>query len=438
MTALFEYDLGNGVQALDADMPVLRAYVDRYAGRQPLRGATALLIQHQLGNQGPQIDAMMALGLEPEKTLWVDIPYTSHASFRSEVARRHGIPDGNFDVHSYRVLDPYASYQFSRTQRVLGRLLENPPERLLVLDDGAYFLEAAMGFRRQLRNVTIVEQTSRGMMKIEDSPALTRYAARFPVVNVARSRPKLRLESPWIGTAVLLALRHRLKQVEAKWREFAITPDAPCLVLGYGAVGEQVARHLRHVAQVYVFDVDARRRRRAVRNGHRLWDRRGQALIPDEQLIRFKLVVGCTGRASFSVGDHVFLDRHAVLASASSGSVELSRGDFIDLAAASEIDDIHIDQDGLADGGLHHDLRMQLVDRDVVFLNAGFPINFDGRVNCVPSRYMQATATLMVHGAVQALGAQPGIQDVDHGFSQWLTGAFKAQLTPAERELLGA
>jgi S-adenosylhomocysteine hydrolase len=422
---------------MDADMPVLRAYVDRYGGGRPLQGVTALLIQHQLGNQGPQIDAMMALGLEPEKTLWVDIPYTSHASFRAEVVRRHGIPEGNFDVHTYGVLAPYAQYQFSRTQKVLGRLLDDPPERLVVLDDGAYFLEAAMGFRRQLPNVAIVEQTSRGMMKIEDSPALMRYAARFPVVNVARSRPKLRLESPWIGTAVLLALQHRLKQVESRWPEFAITPGSPCLVLGYGAVGRQVAHHLRNFAKVHVFDVDARRRRKAVEDGHTLWDRRGQALIPDDQLIRFKLVVGCTGRASFKVGDHVFLDRHAVLASASSGSVELSRGDFIDLAAASEIDDIHIHHDGLADGGLHHDLRMQLVDRNVVFLNAGFPINFDGRINCVPSKFMQATATLMVHGAVQALAAkQPGIQDVDRGFSNWLTRKFHAQLTAGERLLL--
>jgi len=48
------------------------------------------------------------------------------------------------------------------------------------------------------------------------------------------------------------------------------------------------------------------------------------------------------------------------------------------------------------------DLRFNFVDREATFVNAGFPVNFDGRVNCVPAHYIQPTPTMMCAAAVQA------------------------------------
>jgi len=436
---LFGYALGNRVATLERDMPLLEQFVREREREQPFAGVTAVLIQHQLGNQGPQIEAMVRLGLDPRRTIWLDIPYTSNERFRDVVGERHKIPSRNFRVSRYRVLDAYAEYQFRRTQEIVVQLLRNPPDKLLVLDDGAYFLEAASGFRAQLPNVAIVEQTTRGILKMEDSVALDRYARRYPVVNVAESTPKRELESPWIGSAVVLALTHQLEALKKRSPRFAVTPESPCLVLGYGAVGKQVARHLKSTAHVHVFDFKKERMDEAAADGFPTWERRGQAKLPEEQLIKFKLIVGCSGRASFGVGDRAFLDPHAVLASASSGSVELSRGDFIDLAASSSIDDIEVHHSGVDPRRIHQNLRMGLVDREVVFLNAGFPVNFDGRLNCVPSRYMQPTATLMVAGAMQALTATGrGLIDVDKPFCEGLTTSFLGTLNAAEREALGA
>ena len=432
---LFEYELGDTVYTLE-DMPLLKAFVAGREQAKPLRGVTALLIQHQLGNQGPQVDALVRLGLDPKKIHWLDIPYTSSARFRETVQARHGIPKRNFWVSDYRVLEPYPHFQFRRTQKAFRRFLRNPPERLLVLDDGAYFLEAAMGFRDQLPQVAIVEQTTRGITKINESAALARYARNFPIINVARSRPKLDLESPWIGTAVLLALTHHLRNLSRRSPKFAVNPDSPCLVLGYGAVGKQIAAHLQSIASVYVYDSDPKRLELATNAGFRAWNPLQQIEAP--QPIRFKLVVGCTGRASFHVGDHEFLDQHAILASASSGSVELSRSDFIDWAASSHIDDVKVRTGGLVPNRLHQMLRMQLVDRSVVFLNAGFPINFDGRINCIPPLYMQPTAMLMVQGALQALTTtRRGLVEVDQRFSGDLTASFHATLNARENAALG-
>lgn len=432
--SLFRYRLGNAIPTLEG-MPLLRAYVQQHERRQPLRGVTALLIQHQLGNQGPQVDALVRLGLDPENIYWLDIPYTSSELFRRTIQERHRIPEENFWVSDYRVLERYPEYQLRRTQEAVDYFLHKSPRRLLVLDDGAYFLEAAMSFRRQLPHVAIVEQTTRGINKIEENAALARYARQFPVINVARSDPKLRLESPWIGSAISLSLAKHLARITRRSPRFRLTNDCACLVLGYGAVGRQVAANLRRTARVFVLDTKRARRNLARRDGLRLWDPRAQ--IEARNPIQFKLVVGCTGRASFRVGDQVFLDRHAVLASASSGSVELSRSDFIDLAAASARDDIHVIGKGLHLAGLHRHLRMRLVDRSVVFLNAGFPINFDGRLNCIPSKYMQPTAILMVHGALEAVRThRKGLIPIQHSFSRSLTRAFRSSLNAVERGAL--
>jgi hypothetical protein len=319
---------------------------------------------------------------------------------------------------------------------VFLKLLRLPPDKLVVLDDGAYFLEAAMTFRKQLPNLAVVEQTTRGVTKMKESPAMARYARRYPVVNVARCTPKLELEAPWIGLSVLLSLTRHLALLARRSQHFAVLADSPCLVLGYGAIGRQVALHLRPVANVLVFDNEKTRSDLAHSEGFELWNPLEQ--IDSSHPIQFKLVVGCTGRASFRVGDQVFLDRHAVLASASSGAVELSRNDFIDWAVASRYDDISIRSRGLIPSRIHQPLRMQMVDRKVVFLNAGFPINFDGRLNSIPSRYMQATAMLMVHGALQALNtSQSGLIDVDSGFCDNLTANYYGMLDARERRAMG-
>jgi hypothetical protein len=137
----------------------------------------------------------------------------------------------------------------------------------------------------------------------------------------------------------------------------------------------------------------------------------------------------CSGRSSFTIGDYVYLKKGAVLASASSGSVELSRQDFIDLADGSSFDDIEIYRDGLNESDVHSDLKFRLVDCEAKFLNGGFPINFDGQVNCVPGRYIQPTVTMMVAGAVQALETTgTGIIPLETEFCDWVENAFRTEL----------
>jgi hypothetical protein len=172
-------------------------------------------------------------------------------------------------------------------------------------------------------------------------------------------------------------------------------------------------------------DPNADAQQTATDQGFTLWDRR----FPERR--RFGLVVGCSGRTSFDVGDRAFLEDGAILASASSGSAELSRESFIELADKHPSDDIYIlDRNTLATRSIHSDITIHLVDRDVRFLNGGFPVNFDGEINCVPPRFIQATHALQIGAAVEAIADDSrGLIELSEDLCQWVERRY--------RELLG-
>ena len=77
----------------------------------------------------------------------------------------------------------------------------------------------------------------------------------------------------------------------------------------------------------------------------------------------------------------------------------------------------------------HDDLHFHFVDREATFVNGGFPVNFDGGVNCVPAHYIQPTPTMMAAAAVQAVqSTQKGLLDLDPGFCCWLDAEFRTEL----------
>ena len=229
------------------------------------------------------------------------------------------------------------------------------------------------------------------------------------------------LEPPFIGAAVCDSLTRALGNALGHGR------NDRCLVLGYGAIGAQVAAFLHRALgfsadRIHVTDTNPERVRAAAAAGFQPWSR-------SERNVRFGVVIGCSGRASFRIGDHVLLEDGAVLASATSGTVELSREQFIELADASPHDDIWIERDALDDANIHADIRFHFIDRSATFVNGGFPVNFDGRVNCVPAHYIQPTPAMMCAAAVQAVQATgKGLIDLDPAFCQWLTGAFVREL----------
>jgi len=404
-------------QRIPNGMPLVDKVVQRYLDEKPLAGQTALLIQHQLGDHVLQARALIELGLKPRDIHWLDIPYTSHEKVRIEL-RQLKIPKKNLTVGTYRLLDLYAPHQRIKVQKAIKRLLDNPPEKLLVLDDGAHFLEAATGFAdfgKRLGHCAIVEQTTRGLIRMNANASLYKIAQTVPIVNVAGSKPKNTLEPVFIAHSVCIALRRRLRRLKN------VTSSSRCLILGYGSIGKAVARFISselniRKSRIHVHDPGLSRAKIAP---YPPWDKSNRAP-------QFDLVVGCSGRASFYVGDHVYLNDHAVLASASSGSVELSRRDFIEVADECEFDDIEIERNKINLNDVHSDIPIRMLDKRITILNGGFPINFDGRVNCVPARYIQPTVAMMVMASIQAVREKrKGLIGLNGNFCKWLDAEFR-------------
>jgi len=414
-------------EPLTGRLPLLDAWLALPRIRSaPLAGYVALLVQHQLSNQIPMLHGLLALGLSPGNVWWLDIPYTSNALVRDFAHERLGIPREQLAESRFEILQPYASYQHARVIEMLHGISQSAPTKLLVLDDGAYVLEglASMARHRWPERVAIVEQTTRGFIKLRESAALRNAARELVVIDVARSKPKRALEPPFIAMAVCAALQPHLE------RHFGAGFRGNCLVLGYGAIGEQVATYVRRHfrlpdRRVFVHDPDAGAAALARQRRFPAWDR-------DDLDTRFQLVIGCSGEASFKVGDSIYLEDGAILVSASSGAVELSRQDFLELADASPSDDIIVVRDGLDQTDIHSDLSIRLVDRSVTFINGGFPVNFNGRLTVCPTRYIQPTPTMMVAAACQAAHALDsgvrGIRAFDPGFYDWAQPRFQELL----------
>ncbi|MDY7100975.1 MAG: hypothetical protein S0880_07285 [Actinomycetota bacterium] len=420
-------NLDESIPTLD-DTPLLADLVEhsRSAGTV-LDRFDALFVQHQLVDQVAMARALVELGLPPERITWIDVPYTSHDVTRRALTDHVGIAADRFDVcDDFQVTRPYAAYQRRRVQAFVREWLDSDPRArrpLLVLDDGAHVLDALAAYRiDEVDDVRIVEQTSRGFKKINARLDLALLARNVPVVDVARSWVKKRIESPFIGLSIVAALRRALARLGASGPNRA-------LVLGYGSVGTEVARFLASeypAATVFVWDPDPAKVRTAIQAGHRAHASHGAGSGPND------LVVGCSGQASFRTSDWPLIapGGTAALVSGSSGTVELSRRDFIELAESEPDDSIALSTDALDERDVHADLHFDLPqDRRATFVNAGFPLNFDGRARCIPIRLIEPTMAMMVQGALQAAGlpgGATGAVELDAGFCDRLARGFVA------------
>jgi hypothetical protein len=138
---------------------------------------------------------------------------------------------------------------------------------------------------------------------------------------------------------------------------------------------------------------------------------------------QYDLIVGCTGVNAFKVEDRRLLRDGALLASGSSAALEFDRVGFVELANRYPDDEIEIlDAEGTRAAGIHADIRFRFEDRrEAVFLNAGFPLNFDGTVESLPAHMIQGTRSLLYAAAAQAVdNPEPGLGMLNSHVDEWI------------------
>ena len=383
-------------------MPLVQEIIIEYQDEKPLRGYSVLFLQHQFPAQYGQVQALLELGVLKEDLYWIDIPYTSNP-YVVKALIDMGIPRENLISSQYQLDMKYRTYQRTRVQKWISQNLDkisSKDQKLLVFDDGSYFIEAYSCFKKRDLDIRIIEQTARGIIKFRKNAAIRFSSIRCPIINIAESEPKKKIEPSFITEDIIEAFQRKRDLLRDK---INFKKDDKVLILGYGAIGASVADMINNNIQpdsksIFVHDPSPEKMNSIKQNGYSLWE-------STDFRTRFKIVIGCSGQTSFNMWDHVFLDESAVLFSTSSGASELSREELIELANSSDDDDIKvIFKKEIRDfSKIHNNIEIEFPYSRALILNGGFPINFDGiNLKGVSPEKIQYTIASMIRGAIQA------------------------------------
>jgi hypothetical protein len=416
-------------ERIPSRLPLLDQMRDAGVGAD-FSGVDLLVIQHQLATTVPLVAAFIEDGISLDRVWYVDIPYSTNLEVRTALMELSGR-----DRCPPLFSDPFADYSTAQLLRVTTTLLamsrRSDARPLLVLDDGAYFFRALVALRaishpvlEHFTHSFVVEQTTRGHRVLEANGAVI-HELGLRVVSIARTKTKLELEAPFIGPAVA-------QSVAAKAQLHRTGRIAKMAILGFGIIGEASARALlRQFPKAELVIVEELPSRRATASGWIGESHVHQSLAEDHD---YDLVVGCTGRNSFTLADRHLLADEAILASGSSAAVEFDRAGFVELADAYPNDEVDIlDRESTRAMGIHADIRMRLERGHVAtFMNAGFPVNFDGdRLENLPLAMIQPTRCLMYAGAEQSLRQSKAVVTrLDAELDDWIYTQGTAQLTP--------
>lgn len=425
--ALEIFDFSANPVCIPRQLPLLDAYRQHHGGVD-LSEHSLLVIQHQLGTTLPLVGALIDDGIDADRTWFVDIPYSTHLEVREALLRLVG----SESRCPAPFTDPLVDYTSAQLTRVIATLLDmvnhHHQENLIVLDDGAYFLRALSVLRaisheaaRAFDGARMVEQTTRGHEFLK-SHASELGQLGIRALSAARTPTKLQFEAPFIGASVATTLASKVASLRPEGVEHIA-------VLGYGAIGEACAHRLHHEfrhASMTVIEGDEERLRTAKSAyPNATVERTLASTAPRHKEKRpdYDLVVGCTGRNSFILQDRHLLASNAILASGSSAAVEFDRAGFVDLADYREDDEIEVlNRAETHASGIHADITLRFEKGlEVTFANAGFPVNFNGRRECLPDKAIQPTRCLMYAAAQQVTRQQEsGLRYLSSTADDWI------------------
>lgn len=364
------------------ELPLLNKLIN-LKGTLDLSNTALFAVQHLLGSNVPLILALNKMGLDFSNVFILGKVYSTN----DEVVKKlRGL---GIYVHpnsqKYKKADLTRDYNLdlskaaSETLQKAALALQKSPKlnRLLILDDGGVGIVATFKkFKNIKSEIVAVEQTRSGAEIIRHL-----NSASFPIINVAESDAKLTHESPYIAKSVIEEMTKKIKKLPLKkeLKEYNI------LVVGYGAVGTEVARELSEKGiKVAVYDLDDKKLEVAKRNNH----------LPTELLTQLPLsdlIIGCVGKKWFPANFTDIVSPNTVLISASSSNVEFLGLQVVNGGKGDDFNNAHID------------FKIEAKNNNCWVLNAGFPVNFDGSIDPIPPKTIQFTRALMLAGVYQAI-----------------------------------
>lgn len=409
-------------------MPALHDIADRFFAEQPFKGYSVALSQHLFPSNREMLKVLEGLGCDRR--------------YAHVLAKKTSLNEEVYDdlVSEGWQITPQvrqtSEQEMLNAANTLRQLLKAAPgRRVLVVDEGAKLVRAihrSPDLMAQKDRFVCVEQTESGIASIE-AMAAAGQPLMVPVWNVARSDLKKHWEAPFIGEDIVRCAMQNLSAIDP-----ALCPKA-ATILGYGAVGTEVARALkRRGFEVGVFDIDPLRNQAARDDGFAVGER-------DVLLKNGPMVFGCANIAS---GAEPALTRQqmqdwlpdgSILVNAGSGNYQWGLPEYAARSSQSD-EDICLDQGirkaawqgrtvklGSALDDYPHRV-MRLGERHVLLSDSGFVVN---RTTDVPAEYIDLTRALMTLGCALAAGqpgAAPGLHEVDPALQQRILHAVSSHL----------
>ena len=434
--------VGRGVDVapIRSRMVAFDAVVDTMLGdTQPLKGVKVIAIQHLMPTLSGVLDGLERAGVDRKDMRLIGKSYsTVDEMYAWLIANHYVVHDGSIGGNAQSVEE----HLVEAARDVLEEMFDGidpttSKERFLLADDGGKLLYALHTFFPQYAPLCAgFEQTARGIQVLDKMQAEGTPVA-CPIVNMARSELKSNSEIPLIGENVVFDTLRALDDLKMAMPKTAA-------VLGYGPVGQQVARALlaRGVA-VVVVDPDPKMQALARAAGCDVQAR-------DAALKDAGLVIGCTGRGALNVvDDHHLLKDGAILVNGASGNHELGTQDFgkpgrFFLEAGFEADRFDIrggtvtarfqgqpvvlGRGGakLGSASMHRVMRAKETGKEVLVLRSGHVINL-GRD--LPPEFIQVTRALVFASMVQAAASRTaGVVDVDPSVQAMISREVDADL----------
>ena len=427
----------------DVEVPKMRALdamAKEFGQAGELEGLKFFGLQHLFVSSVGMFDGLAEMGIKHEDMRVLGKIYSTNFAAAAHLENRGASVDGvSKRLIPGKTFEHSMNTAIEENLRALIDKLPRPPEanpkpQILLIDDGADAIKLLHDkFPEYAPYFIGVEQTRRGARILHD------LDLKCPVVNVAESWAKLEWESPMIGHSVVLEVGTKLDRLEAH----GISTGQEAVVLGYGAVGQAVAKSLTERGfEVHIYDPSPKRQALAEKDG----------MVPhtskEEVLPHAQTLVSCVGRRTLMKDDHDLLPDGAILVNAASADDELGPDALTPLAAR----ETHRDEDGdlwtnfqgrpvnlgLGEATAHSDwVIRQPSGKELMLVNKGYVVNMTGDRDPIPPRFIQLTRSLLFLGALAAKRAdKPGIIDVPEQWQKRLVEVVQSELAETGENLL--
>lgn len=362
----------------------------------PLTNWCCVYVQHLLISNYRCVEFLESLGLDRRRLLVFGKGYstsqTALATYRN----------GNYAVHDrtsdFQFSEPFDDAIIRQVELGIQSLLDAGETSILIIDEGGIAMRAVDNLRLESSlRIAFAELTSRGTQHY----ALV--SGKFPLVDVANSFLKKRVESRVIVTSMLECLARELNRLN-----LAPLASGSIGIIGYGAIGGEIYRQLSVLGS------------RPLR--YDLQGNRSDFVGVVDAMQRSSVVLSSTGGGLIGLCEFLEMEGSKIFVNCGSSDVEFnlwqvatelgsfpnSKGSFVFESPPWE---------GPAVLGL---------PRSVIrFLRGGFPINFDGSPDPISAEKIQLTRAALIGGALQSIGLSlPGIYELDSAVQSSLLASF--------------